>query len=381
MYRSREQLEHNEATVLGPCALLSGRSRGRQHPEPEPAWRTAFQRDRDRILHSAAFRRLEYKTQVFVNDAGDYFRTRLTHTLEMAQIGRALARALAANEDLVEAICLAHDLGHPPFGHVGENVLDRLATDVGGFDHNLQGWRIVTRLEQRFRDWPGLNLTWETLEGILRHETERDLAALAGFDAGLRGSLEAQLANISDALAYNAHDLDDGLQAGLLRAEDLATLEIWRELCDRSGWQGGLPDDIARHHLIRELIGLQVGDVLEQTAQRLQTLNPATAQSLQTHCEDVVGHSPGLQDRNRELANFLHGNLYRHERIAQMAERAERCLEVIFHGCIARPEMLPMPFRARLAHGERSRVVVDYIASLTDRSALQAAQTLTKSAL
>ncbi len=381
MYRSRDQLERNEATVLGPYALLSGRSRGRQHPEPEPAWRTAFQRDRDRILHSAAFRRLEYKTQVFVNDAGDYYRTRLTHTLEMAQIGRALARALAANEDLVEAICLAHDLGHPPFGHVGEDVLDRLAADVGGFDHNLQGWRIVTRLEQRYRDWPGLNLTWETLEGILRHETERDLAVLAGFDAGLRGSLEAQLANISDALAYNAHDLDDGLQAGLLRAEDLATLEIWRELCDRSGWRSGLPDDIARHHLIRELIGLQVGDVLQQTALRLQTLNPATAQSLQTHGEDVVGHSPGLQDRNRELANFLYENLYRHERIVQMAERAERCLEVTFHGCIARPEMLPMPFRARLAHGEHSRVVVDYIASLTDRSALQVAQTLTESAL
>ena len=380
MYRSREQLERNEATVLGPYALLSGRSQGRQHREPESAWRTAFQRDRDRILHSAAFRRLEYKTQVFVNDAGDYYRTRLTHTLEMAQIGRALARALAANEDLVEAICLAHDLGHPPFGHVGEDVLDRLARDVGGFDHNLQGWRIVTRLEQRYRDWPGLNLTWETLEGILRHETERDLSALAGFEAGLRGSLEAQLANISDALAYNAHDLDDGLQAGLLRAEDLATLEIWRELCDRSGWQGGLPDDIARHHLIRELIGLQVGDVLEQTAQRLQSLNPANAQLLQTHGEDVVGHSSRLQDRNRELAKFLHEKLYRHERIAQMAERAESCLEVIFHGCMVRPELMSKPFRARMAHGEPSRVVVDYIVSLTDRSALQAARMLSESA-
>ena len=380
MYRCREQLEHNEAVVLGSYALLSGRSRGRQYPEPEPAWRTAFQRDRDRILHSAAFRRLEYKTQVFVNDAGDYYRTRLTHTLEMAQIGRALARALAANEDLVEAICLAHDLGHPPFGHVGENVLDRLAADVGGFDHNLQGWRIVTRLEQRYRDWPGLNLTWETLEGILRHETGRDLAALAGFDAGLRGSLEAQLANISDALAYNAHDLDDGLQAGLLRVEDLATLEIWRELCDRSAWHGGLPDDIARHHLIRELIGLQVGDVLEHTAQCLRSLNPANAQALQTHGEDVVGHSLRLQGRNRELADFLHEHLYRHERIARMAERAERCLEVIFHGFMARPETLPIPFRDRLAHGERSRVVVDFVSSLTDRSALRAARVLAESA-
>ncbi len=381
MIRNREQLECSEAAVLAPYALLSGRSQGRQFTEPEPSHRTAFQRDRDRIIHSAAFRRLEYKTQVFVNDAGDYYRTRLTHTLEMAQVGRTLARALAANEDLVEAICLAHDLGHPPFGHVGEHMLDRLAADVGGFDHNLQGWRIVTRLERRYPGWHGLNLTLETLEGILRHETVRDLAALAGFEAGLRGSLEAQIANISDALAYNAHDLDDGLQAGLLRTDALETLEIWHVLCGRTGWRGGLPDDVTRHQLVRELVGLQVSDVLETSAQGLQALKPATTQDIQQHGVDVVGHSQWLLDRNQELADFLYVHLYQHERIAQMAQRAERCLDVIYHGCMARPETLPQPWRARLAHGEHSRVVVDFIASLTDRSALQAAEKLSGSAL
>lgn len=381
MIRNREQLERSEAAVLAPYALQSGRSQGRQFAEPEPAHRTSFQRDRDRIIHSAAFRRLEYKTQVFVNDAGDYYRTRLTHTLEMAQVGRALARALAANEDLVEAICLAHDLGHPPFGHVGEHILDRLATDAGGFDHNLQGWRIVTRLERRYPGWHGLNLTLETLEGILRHETVRDLAALAGFEAGLRGSLEAQIANISDALAYNAHDLDDGLQAGLLHEDALESLEIWRVLCERTGWRGGLPDAITRHQLVRELVGLEVADVLDTSAQRLHALKPATTQEIQQHGEDVVGHSQWLLDRNQELADFLYVHLYQHERIAQMAQRAERCLEVIYRGCMARPETLPQPWRARLEHGERSRVVVDFIASLTDRSALRAAQDLSGSAL
>ena len=380
MIQSREQLERNEATLLAPYALHSGRSRGRSHPEPEPAHRTAFQRDRDRIIHSAAFRRLQYKTQVFVNDAGDYYRTRLTHTLEMAQIGRALARGLAANEDLVEAICLAHDLGHPPFGHVGEAVLDRLAADAGGFEHNLQGWRIVTRLERRYPGWCGLNLTRETLEGMLRHETERDLAALAGFDARLRGSLEAQIANISDALAYNAHDLDDGLQAGLLPAEALDAQSFWRELCDRADWQGGLPNEIMRHRLVRELIGLQVVDVLETTSRRLRSLNPTTALAIQTHSEDVVAHSEGLQGLNRELAAFLHEHLYLHERVRQMAQRAESCLTALYQDAMARPDTLPQSWRSRLAHGARSRVVVDFIADMTDRRALQVARTLSDAA-
>jgi len=216
MFVNRQRLEQIEADTLASYALLSRDSRGRQYHDPEPQYRTAFQRDRDRIVHSAAFRRLEYKTQVFVNDEGDYYRTRLTHTLEVAQIGRTLARALAVNEDLVEVICLAHDLGHTPFGHAGEGVLNKLTQASGGFNHNHQSYRVVTQLERRYPDWPGLNLSYETLEGIAKHETEYDLSHVAGYDATTRGSLEAQIANVSDELAYNAHDLDDGLQAGLI---------------------------------------------------------------------------------------------------------------------------------------------------------------------
>ncbi|MBC7811175.1 MAG: dNTP triphosphohydrolase, partial [Burkholderiales bacterium] len=232
MLRMREELEQIEAETLAPYALLSRNSKGRHHHEHEPKHRTAFQRDRDRILHSAAFRSLEYKTQVFVNDAGDYYRTRLTHTLEVAQIGRSLARSLGVNEDLVETICLAHDLGHPPFGHAGEGILDKLMEDHGGFNHNHQSYRVVTELERRYPDWAGLNLTHETLEGIAKHETEYDLSHVAGLDADLRGSIEAQIANVSDELAYNAHDLDDGFQSGLITAAQVRELEIWRYVCD-----------------------------------------------------------------------------------------------------------------------------------------------------
>lgn len=376
MIRNRAQLEHVEEARLGPWALRSGRSRGRQFPEPEAARRTAFQRDRDRILHSAAFRSLQYKTQVFVNDAGDYYRTRLTHTLEMAQIGRSLARSLAANEDLVEAICLAHDLGHPPFGHVGEAALDRLAAELGGFDHNLQGWRLVTQLERRFAGWPGLNLTHETLEGMVRHETERDLAAEAGYDSGLRGSLEAQIANISDALAYQAHDLDDGLQSGLLRREDLEALEIW-QLCDSAAqWRGEGQDDVSRHRFIREVIGLQVEDVLAESGRRLRAASPRTPQEVQTRAEDLVSHSAAFLAMNRELSEFLFANLYLHERMQPAVERARRCIETIFRACMEGPAQLPATWRATLPHGERGRAVVDYIAGLSDRSAFQLAEGL-----
>lgn len=210
MYVTRQQLEEHEAQILAPYALLSKNSKGRFHHDHEPDYRTAFQRDRDRIIHAEAFRKLEYKTQVFVNDAGDYYRTRLTHTLEVAQIGRTLARALGVNEDLTETICLAHDLGHPPFGHAGEDTLNELLEDAGGFNHNHQSYRVVTEIERRYPQWPGLNLTYETLEGIAKHETEYDVAGTTNFNPDTRGSVEAQIADVADELAYNAHDLDDG---------------------------------------------------------------------------------------------------------------------------------------------------------------------------
>lgn len=378
MIRDRRELEQVERTILGPWALLSANSRGRAHPEDEPARRTAFQRDRDRIIHAAAFRRLEYKTQVFLNDAGDYYRTRLTHTLETAQIGRALARALSANEDLVEAICLAHDLGHPPFGHVGEAVLNRLAVGVGGFDHNLQAWRIVTQLESRFRGWPGLNLSWETLEGMMRHETETDLAARTGFDPGLRGSLEAQIANISDSLAYQAHDLDDGLQSGLLHAGDLESLAIWR-LWNQGGEGRALAGDddgVSRHLFIRELIGLQVEDVLLESAARLEGLSPQSSMDVQSHGDDVVAHSDGLLAMKSELADFLYERMYHHEQLQPVARLARESIEIIFDACLADPDAMPPYWRRRLADGEPERAVVDFVASLTDRSALKLADQL-----
>ncbi len=379
MIRDREELEQVENAILGPWALLSANSRGRKHPEAEPARRTAFQRDRDRIIHAAAFRRLEYKTQVFLNDAGDYYRTRLTHTLETAQIGRALARALSANEDLVEAICLAHDLGHPPFGHVGEAVLNDFAAGVGGFDHNLQAWRIVTDLERRFQGWPGLNLTWETLEGMMRHETERDLAAHTGFPPGLRGSLEAQIANVSDSLAYQAHDLDDGLQSGLLHWVDLEALEIWR-LWEQGGegWPGAGDDGIARHLFIRELIGLQVEDVLTESAARIEALSPNSSLDVQSQRYDVVAHSDGLLAMKGELSDFLYEHMYLHEQLQPTARLARDSIETIFSACMANPDSLPRYWRVRLANGEPVRVVVDFVASLTDRSALRLADSLSR---
>jgi dGTPase len=370
MLINRQQLEQNEAAILAPYALLSRNSRGRQHHEHEPDYRTAFQRDRDRIIHSAAFRRLEYKTQVFVNDEGDYYRTRLTHTLEVAQIGRTLARALAVNEDLVEAICLAHDLGHPPFGHAGESVLNQLLESEGGFNHNYQSYRIVSKLERRYPLWSGLNLTYETLEAIAKHETEYDLSDVAGFDEATRGGLEAQIANIADELAYNAHDLDDGLQAGLFTPHDLDSLEIWRLLRDRLNWRGEVLDEITRHHIIREMVGVEVGDVITFTTQQLQERKPESSADVQHYSENVIGHSAEMRQMNRALKDFLYEFMYHHFRVVRMAKRAEQFIDEIFQSYMAEPRQLPDEYRELVVDGPLRRVVGDYIASMTDRSAL-----------
>ncbi len=371
-YVTRQQLEEHETQILAPYGLLSRNSRGRFHPENEPKYRTAFQRDRDRVVHSAAFRRLEYKTQVFVNDAGDYYRTRLTHTLEVAQIGRTLARALGVNEDLVEVICLAHDLGHPPFGHAGESTLNALMSDHGGFNHNYQSYRVVSELEQRYPNWKGLNLTRETLEGIAKHETEYDISDVAGFDVDIRGSIEAQIANVADELAYNAHDLDDGLQAALIAPDDLNELEIWRELCDRLAWRNGKIDEITRHRLIREQIGMQVDDVLQQSLENLEALNPQSPADVQRHTQNVVAHSPRFIELNRALKRFLYNNMYNHYTVLRMAKRAERFIHEVFTSYIQEPRLLPDYYQKLLEDDDNSvyRVVADYISSLTDRSAM-----------
>jgi dGTPase len=370
MYITREHMEAQEADTLAPYALLSRESRGRFHDDHEPDYRTRFQRDRDRIIHSEAFRKLEYKTQVFVNDAGDYYRTRLTHTLEVAQIGRTLARALGVSEDLTETICLAHDLGHPPFGHAGEDILNQVMAEYGGFNHNHQSYRVVTELETRYPQFPGLNLTYETLEGIAKHETEYDLSEAAEFDPETRGSVEAQIANVADELAYNAHDLDDGLQSGLITPYQLEQLDIWQRLCERLEWNGGDLTEIDRHRFIRELVGMQVSDVLKETTSRLNELQPASSLDVQKHPANVVAHSAGQKVLNRALKDFLYQNMYRHFRIVRMQERAEHFIRRLFVSYVKEPQQLPNVYRARIDEKGEHRVVADYIASMTDRSAL-----------
>jgi dGTPase len=330
-----------------------------------------FQRDRDRILHSAAFRRLEYKTQVFVNDEGDYYRTRLTHTLEVAQIGRTLARALRVNEDLVEAICLAHDLGHPPFGHAGEWALDNVMQSHGGFNHNYQSYRVVTELEQRYPGWNGLNLTRETLAGLAKHETSFNLSEVAGLDPNQRGSVEAQIADLTDALAYAAHDLDDGLLAGVITPEDLTVLEIWRLVCDNIGWKGGRLHETMRHALVRELVGILVGDVLRQSHANLHALQPRTPDDVIKHTTNVITYSDTMDLMRRALRDFLYAQMYSHWRVIRMQQRAQRFMREMFASLTSEPRQLPEAFQQHIAERGLERAVADYLASMTDRSALQ----------
>ena len=373
----RHQLEANESALLAPYALLSAESRGRVYDEPPSNARTAFQRDRDRITHAAAFRRLQYKTQVFVNDAGDYIRTRLTHSLEVSQIGRTLARALRVNEDLVEAICLAHDLGHPPFGHSGEAALDKLLQDGGGFNHNLQSYRVVTQMERRYPNWRGLNLTLESLDGIARHDERLELSH-GGPEHAAGASLEAQIANIADDLAYNAHDLDDGLQAGLLSPAQCAELDLWRPLAERAGWRGGALADLARHQIIRELVGALVDDVIDASLTQLDELRPQSPSEVQQMPSPIVSHSTDMQRRNAQLKDFLNEHLYRHPRILQMQTQAQRTIAELFAAYRQNPRLLPDEMQARLADEAPDRVFADAIAGLTDRSAWQLHQRLTR---
>ncbi len=367
----RERLEAIENRTLAPYACKSGESRGRRYPEPEPLYRTAYQRDRDRILHTTAFRRLKYKTQVFVIYEGDYYRTRLTHTLEVAQIARTIARALGVNEVLTEAIALAHDLGHPPFGHAGEKALNDLMWDHGGFNHNYHSYRIVTELERRYPNFPGLNLTWEVLEGLVKHETEYDVPVAHEYEPDLRPSLEAQIANIADELAYNAHDLDDGLRSGLISPDMLRDLELWQRLREQVGWKRGPLTELTRHHIIRELIGMEVTDVLETTLQLLETHRIRTLEDVRRHPTPLAQHSPEIQRLNRELKAFLRMNLYHHPRVLRMSLRAERVVYDLFRAYEANPAILPRHVQARIDEVGLHRTICDYIAGMTDRFALK----------
>jgi dGTPase len=368
---TREQLEDHEDKALAPYGMRSRDTKGRQHPDKEPRNRTSFQRDRDRIIHTSAFRRLEYKTQVFINFEGDYFRTRLTHTLEVAQVGRTIARTLGANEDLIEAICLAHDLGHAAFGHSGEATLNRLMADHGGFDHNRQSLRIVTELEQRYPNFAGLNLTWEVREGMVKHETAYDVSDASSYNPELRGNLEAQIANVADELAYTTHDLDDGLRSGMITPLDLQHLALWRQLLASVGWDGQHLDELMRHRLIRRLIGILVSDVIEATTARIRASDSQSSLDIQKLEHNVIGYSDKMSGPNKELKDFLYTNMYKHPRVVRMAEKADRVLSELFAAFVKTPAMLPREFQQFIAGRGLHRTVCDYLAGMTDRYAIQ----------
>ncbi|MBN1282681.1 MAG: deoxyguanosinetriphosphate triphosphohydrolase [Proteobacteria bacterium] len=371
---TREEYEQREDRDLAGYAMRSMASRGRRHVEQESEYRTCFARDRDRIVHCEAFRRLEYKTQVFVNHEGDYYRTRLTHTLEVAQISRGIARTLRLNEDLAEAIALAHDLGHTPFGHRGETALNELMAAHGGFEHNRQSYRVVTLLERRYPDFPGLNLSSEVLEGLLKHASEYDSPELKGLITESPGSptLEAQVVNVADEIAYMNHDLDDGLESGMLRMEDLERVRLWRETASRveSDHPGILPK-ILKSQTIRRLIHLLVMDIQGETHARLARLAIKKIEDVRATAEPLVSFSEGMRAATRELKDFLFANLYRHYRVERMADKSNRILAALFNTYLNNPKVLP-PSLERIIReeGGAERRVCDYIAGMTDRFAL-----------
>ncbi len=369
-------------STLVPYAARDAASRGRAHREAPPAYRSEFQRDRDRIIHSAAFRRLEYKTQVFVNHEGDLFRTRLTHSIEVAQIARSVARALGLNEDLTEAVALAHDLGHTPFGHAGQDALNACMKDYGGFEHNLQSLRVVDELEQRYAEFHGLNLMFETREGILKHCSLVKAAELG--EVGRRfldkrqPSLEAQLTNLADEIAYNNHDVDDGLRAGLISLEQLCEVELFATEYEAVQRQyTDLPARRVIHEVVRRIIGRQVNDLVETSLQRIQAANPQDLDAVRRQPEALMAFSAHMRDQHLELKRFLRNQLYRHYRVHRMSVKARRVLEALFAAFFDDTRLLPPDEQRQVEllseqQGEvgRARAVADYIAGMTDRYAI-----------
>jgi dGTPase len=370
MFLNREEIEARERAALAPYAVSSAASLGRVYPEEEHPYRSAFQRDRDRIVHTTAFRRLDYKTQVFVYHEGDHYRNRLTHTVEVAQIGRSMARALGANEDLTEAICLAHDLGHPAFGHTGEATLNQLMTQHGGFDHQRQTMRIVSVLEDRYEDFPGLNLTYEVREGIVKHDTDYDVSDATGYEPGLGGTLECQISNLADEIAYNTADLEDGLRSGVLDYLDVRELGAWRMVLASLGEKPAcdLPDKL-RTRVIRRLIGVEISDAIRATASALADRGVRSVEDLRQAGTNLACFSDELHEVNVELKAFLMKNFYRHPRVVRMAYKANHMLTAIFNAYLDEPRQLPREIQARMAQAPE-RVICDYIAGMTDRFAI-----------
>ncbi|MFA6357245.1 MAG: deoxyguanosinetriphosphate triphosphohydrolase [Candidatus Omnitrophota bacterium] len=367
-----DKIHEFEEKFLAPYAMKSCNSRGRVYKESEHPYRLCYQRDRDRIIHSAAFRRLEYKTQVFVNHEGDYYRTRLTHSIEVSQIARTVACALRLNMDLTEAIALAHDLGHTPFGHSGEEVLDELMAKSGGFNHNLQGLRVVDLLEERYPDFPGLNLSWEVREGIVKHSSVFDIAVkIKEFLPKKMPTLETQLVDIADEIAYDNHDLDDGLTSGLIKENDLENLEIWKKINLKiSQKYDKINANYRKYLIVRGLINLQVTDLIEATQTKIARLKIKKYTDPHNLDCKVVGFSKEVQELRKPLRQLLMQKLYHHYRVVRMSTKAKRFIRELFCEYISRPQQLPSEIGQRIPREGVRRVVCDYIAGMTDRYAL-----------
>ncbi|MCX7626304.1 MAG: deoxyguanosinetriphosphate triphosphohydrolase [Candidatus Sumerlaeaceae bacterium] len=366
----RADLEQLERQVLAPYAMKSADTRGRDYPITPDELRTEFQRDRDRIIHSTAFRKLEYKTQVYMVHYGDYFRTRLTHTMEVAQIARTLARNLRLNADLTEAIALAHDLGHTPFGHSGEAALKRLLADQGGFEHNEQGLRVVEYLEERYPDVPGLNLTWEVREGIIKHDTEYDSPNVPErFKPEWAPTLEAQVCDVADEIAYNNHDIDDALKMGLISIRDLKEVDWVWEIFERAQKEIGdeKPEKFVKYRAIGTLIDMQVADALQTTVQNIRSFNIQSVADVRQCRQKIVTMSQEMLEKNRCLKDFLMRRVYRHPYVVRMATKAERFVEKMFLLYRDTPEQLPLKYQARIERDGLVRVIVDYLSGMTDR--------------
>ncbi len=376
----KQLIEKREKEIFEKYAVFSFETFGRRYKEEEHHFRTPFQRDRDRIIHSTAFRRLEYKTQVFIYHEGDYYRNRLTHTLEVQQIARTIARQLQVNEDLVEAIALAHDLGHTPFGHRGELVLNEIMVSLGfrGFEHNRQGLRIVDFLENRYPDFPGLNLTYEVREGIIRHATSYDIPLIeeeyTEFIKYTSPSLEAQIVNVADEIAYTCHDLDDGIKSEIIDFKELDDVLLWSEIGDICEIERK-PERYKRHIMIRNLINYLVNDVIEETKKNISRINPKSVEDVRSSGL-IVKNSESVMRKHAELRKFLEEKMYMHPKVIRMTEKGGRIIKKLFDAYYKEPRQLPLHIQKRIEKEGKEIVICDYIAGMTDRFAISEYQKL-----
>jgi dGTPase len=379
----RADLEELENTVLAPYAMKSRDTKGRRFKEKEHPFRSIYQRDRDRIIHSTAFRRLEYKTQVFVNLEGDYYRTRLTHTEEVAQIARTISKTLRLNEELTEAIALAHDIGHTPFGHSGETVLNRLMKEDGGFEHNMQSLRVIDVLEEKYPDFPGLNLAWETREGIIKHTSDYDSPLFADYEPLLMPTLESQVVNIADEIAYNSHDVDDGITSGILKIDDLKKTAIWSEIEKSVDMKifSALPLDMQKYNIVRALINIQITNLVNNVMGNLNSHDIDSVDKVRNYPGHLISYSEESLAMHKDLKDFLYKNFYKHYKVIRMEYKAEKIIEDLFRiyekrGIIKdkrgiETSILPPEAKKRINIDPLKRVICDYMASMTDRFILE----------